>query len=277
MAVREAGSRRRGDADGADRASGVLRARWRTASIAAGWRFPSDWGVPEVDDVCVSVITDGDLDSALTGLARARAHTGAGLDETLADLAALHAVLRSPPDDDGLVAADPDATPAALLRTTALAWADAALGAQHTTESTEALTRLATADYLRVRLREVYGRARREKYCPSEHFVLLVVSLDLATVAGWPRLMAMVLVGDVLRAVFDGGESVAVLGPSVAVVLAERDSRLAHRAADARLAIADRLAVDSDLRFASGPEIRVERLPTTHAAALRLVHAVSRA
>src|SRR5690606_5572136 len=39
--------------------SRVLRARWRTASLAAGWRFPSDWGLPEVDAVCAAVLTEG--------------------------------------------------------------------------------------------------------------------------------------------------------------------------------------------------------------------------
>ncbi|MGQ0838385.1 GGDEF domain-containing protein [Actinokineospora sp.] len=275
MAVREVGAR--GHRGGADRALRVLRARWRTASIAAGWRFPSDWGLPEVDDVCVSVVGGADLLTALSGLARARARAGAGLDETLADLAALHAVLTTPTEIGGLVSADPDATPAKLLRVTAVAWADTAMGEVRAAETVETLTGLATGEYLRVRLGEVYRRAVRDGYCPSDRFVLLVVSVDLSRVAGWPRLMAMVLVADVLRQVFDGGESVAVLGPSVAVVLAEREGGLAERAADARGLIADRLAVDPELRSARRPEVRVERLPVTEAAALRLVHGVSRA
>ncbi|WP_285501816.1 GGDEF domain-containing protein [Actinokineospora sp. NBRC 105648] len=275
MAVREAGSRwRRGDADGTDRALRVLRTRWRTASLGAGWRYPSDWGVPEVDDVCASVLSGTDLLLALDGLARARAVAGAGLDETLTDLAALHAVLEAPPDSTGLIAPDPDATPAALLRATALAWADAALEVMHPAGVT--LSGQATSEYLRVRLGEVYAKARRDGYCPSERFVLLGVVLDLADVRGWPRLMAMALVGDALRAVFDGGESVAVLGPSVAIVLAEREPRLAERTAAARTMVTERLAVDPALRPVR-PEMRVERLPAGETAAIRLVHAMGRA
>ncbi|PPK69786.1 GGDEF domain-containing protein [Actinokineospora auranticolor] len=261
--------------DGADWSMRSLRSRWRTVSLTGGWRFPSDWGVPEVDDVCAAVVTGGDLVGALRDLARARAYAGVGLEEALADLAALCAVLEAP--SGTRAAADPDATPPALLRATAVAWADAALGRQYAPEPTDPLSGQATADYLRVRLGEVYARGRRDGVCPSDRYVLLVVTLDLSGVVGWPRLMAMMLVGDVLRSVFDGGESVAVLGSSVAVVLAEREPRLAGRTADAHTLIADRLAIDTDLGRCAPPEIRVEPLPTTEPAALRLVHEVSRA
>jgi hypothetical protein len=270
VAVREAGSRWRGGADGADRLLKELRGRWRTASFAAGWRFPSDWGVPEVDAVCHSVVAGADLPAALGDLGRARARAGAGLDETLADLAALHAVLES-----GLP--DPDTVPPRLLRATALAWADAALGEFSAVAATENLTGLATTEYLRVRIGEVYRAGRRADFAPADRFVLLVVSLDLSRTAGWPRLMAMALVGDVLREVFDGGESLAVLGPSVAAVLAERGRGLAERAARTRVLISERLGVDAHLRPARRPTIGVERLPCTEAAAHALVDRLGRA
>ena len=38
----------------------------------------------------------------------------------------------------------------------------------------------------------------------------------------------MTLLSDVLRVVFDGGETLATLGPSVAVVLTRRDATLAR-------------------------------------------------
>ncbi len=270
MAVREAGSRWLGDADGADRLLRELRVRWRSASFAAGWRFPSDWGVPEVDEVCHTVVAGADLHAALGDLGRARARAGAGLDETLTDLAALHAVLESGPPD-------PDAIPSRLLRAIALAWADAALGELSAVAATENLTGLATVEYLRVRIGEVYRAGRRAGVAPADRFVLLVVSLDLSRTAGWPRLMAMALVGDVLREVFDGGESLAVLGPSVAAVLAERGRGLTERAARTRALIAERLGGDADLRPARRPEITVERLPCAEAAAQALVDRLSRA
>ncbi|SDH58297.1 hypothetical protein SAMN05192558_11116 [Actinokineospora alba] len=278
MAVREAGSRwHRGDADGTDRQLRVLRARWRTASLAAGWRFPNDWGVPEVDEVCASVVTEAEVVSALAELGRARARSGAGLEETLTDLAALHAVVANPADVGGLIAPDPDATPSRLLRAVAVAWADATLGDLRGVEAGESLTGLATEEYLRVRLGELYRLGRRKGFHPADRYVLLVVTLDLTEVVGWPRLMAMILVGDVLRSVFDGGETLAVIGPSVAVVLAERDAALPKRTFEARTQIADRLAVDPDLRSARRAEIRAERLPCAEEAAQTLVHTVRRA
>src|SRR4051794_37543485 len=156
-------------------------------------------------------------ETALAGLARARAAAGAGLAETLADLAALHAVLDH--SDDGFVAPDLDATPARLLRTTALAWADVATDQLVHTEVTDPLTGLPTAAYLRTRLAELYrAAAARERPAADDH-VLLVVSLDLSAVAGFPRLTGMILVADALRTVFDSGQSVALLGPSVVAAL----------------------------------------------------------
>ncbi|GAB3452853.1 GGDEF domain-containing protein [Actinophytocola sediminis] len=278
MTVREAGSRsHRGDAEGTARAQRRLRARWRTASIAAGWRFPSDWGLPEVDAVCSAVVLDGELTDVLAGLGRARAESGAGLDETLTDLAALHAVLTDDSDDGGLIATDPDAAPATMIRAAALAWADSSCGELRNAGATENLTSLSTHAYLRTRLGEVYRQAARASVPVMQRYSLLAVTIDLSTVTGWSRLMAMVLVADVLREVFDGGESVAVLGPSVAVVLAEREPALSDRVLTAGWLITERLAVDPQLATGRRPWLRLERLPDTEDGARTLLHSLSRA
>jgi hypothetical protein len=275
LAVREAGPRSsRGGPDSTDRELRILRARWRTASIANGWRFPSDWSLPEVDAVCASVVRRGQLDAvceALDSLARARAQAGAGLGETLTDLAALHAVISHPGSADGLVSADPDATPARLLRVAALAWADESLGELARPTATHGLTGLATEAYLRTRLGELYRRAVRDGRHVREDHVLLVVTLDLADVVGWPRLMAMVLVADVLREVFNGGESSAVLGPSVAVVLADREPAFAERALTAGWLINERLHTDPQLDSARRPDLRVVSLPEREEDAAHLI------
>ena len=278
MTVREADPRsHRGDAGGTGHQLRVLRARWRTASIAAGWRFPSDWGVPEVDAVCLSAIRSGDLSGALSSLGRARAQAGAGLDETLTDLAALHAVLTNAEAKDGLIATDPNAAPTDLVRAAALAWADASLGELRNVETTENLTSLTTHAYLRTRLGEVYRAATRAGASAAETHVLLVVTLDLSAVTGWPRLMAMVLVADALRETFDGGESIAILGPSVAVVLAERDPAFGDRALGAGWLISERLAVDPQLESSRKPVLRMEPLPATQEDARELLLNISRA
>lgn len=134
-----------------DRAVKGLRSRWRIASITSGWRFPSDWAVPEVDTVCGSVLLGGDLAAALTVLGGARARSGAGLDETLYDVAALHAVLERGSDSDGLISADPHVAPFAMLRPAAVGWADAA-SAPSDVAAVESFSGLATEAYLRERL-----------------------------------------------------------------------------------------------------------------------------
>jgi GGDEF domain-containing protein len=226
--------------------------------------------------VCSSVLQrDVDLNDALLGLGKARAQSGAGLDETIKDLAALHAVISGPPD--GLLIADPDELPTRFLRTVALGWAEVTAGDNARRESTEPLTGLATAEYLRTRLGEVYRRGRRVGCHPSDDHVLLAVVLDLSTVNGFTRLMAMVVVADALRTVFDGGESVAVLGQSVAAVLTERGEELADRASRARFLLAERLGMDAELTAMTRPRVRTYRLPSTHALAVELVNQLAKA
>jgi GGDEF domain-containing protein len=260
-----------------DRSLRALRARWRTASLAAGWRFPSDWALPEVDAVCAVVMAKGRVEAAetaLAGLARARAAAGAGLAETLADLAALHAVLGH--SDDGFVSPDVDATPARLLRTTALAWADVAIDQLVHTEVTDPLTGLPSAAYLRTRLAEVYRAAVARERPAAEDHVLLVVSLDLSAVAGFPRLTGMILVADAMRTVFDSGQSVALLGPSVVAALVPKDETVASHGVALRRALHERLSVDAQLADVGRPRVSAVRLPATHELACDLLAHLAR-
>ncbi|RZS33876.1 hypothetical protein EV193_11026 [Herbihabitans rhizosphaerae] len=244
--------------------------------MAAGWRFPSDWALPEVDSVCASVLMSGDLGGPLASLGRARAQAGSGLEETLGDLAALHAVLDGPPAPGGLIGANPDALPARLVRLIALGWAEASMDELAQVDVSERLTGLATEAYLAARLGEVYRRATRRGRCPSDDHLLIAVSVDLSEVTGWSRLLAMVLVADVLRGVFDGGESVAVLGPSVAVVLTEQEPGIAQRVSSARCMIGDRLSANDQLSSAARPLITSHRLPSTHDDARELLKHIAR-
>ena len=226
--------------------------------------------------MCMSAIQRSDLTGVLSGLGRARAQAGAGLDETLTDLAALHAVLTTDAQD-GLIATDPDAPPTQLVRVAALAWADATFGDLRSAEATDNLTNMTTQAYLRTRLGEVYRQATRMDLTAAETHALLVVTLDLSAVTGWPRLMAMVLVADALREVFDGGESIALLGPSVAAVLSERDLGFGDRALSAGWLITERLKVDPQLAPTRRPVLRLERLPATEEEARDLLQSIGRA
>lgn len=256
-----------------DRELRSLRARWRTASLSSGWRFPSDWGLPEVDAVCAAVLKGASAEVSLAGLARARAASGAGLAETLADLAALHAVLSN---EGSFVVPDVDATPSRLLRVTAVAWADVAMDRLSAIEVIDPLTGLPTAAYLRTRLDEIYRQAGRDGLGAADGHLLLAVAVDLSAVTGWQRLTSMILTAEAVRSVFDGGESVACIGPSSVAVLVPRDGRISARAVLLRRALNERLAVDSQLADVGLPRIKVIRLPSTHDAACELINDLGR-
>ncbi|MBB3661922.1 MULTISPECIES: GGDEF domain-containing protein [Prauserella salsuginis group] len=253
----------------------VLRRRWRTASLACGWRFPDDWDVAEVDLVCSAVVRSGGLDgagAALVALAHARAAAGTGLEETLGDLAALHAVLQVPAGEashadalDAIAeAADADALPTRLLRITAVAWAEVALNHVGATEVHDSLTGLPTQAYLRTRLSELYRQAARDGVSVAGRQVLVVISLGFDDTAVYLRPAGMILAADVLRQVFDGGESHAVLGASTVVAVVARSDDVAHRAVRLRRELTERFAVDPQLVESGSARVNVVRLPATH-------------
>lgn len=253
-----------------------MRSSWQTASLAAGWRFPSDWGVPEVDEVCTSAVLGGDLVDSLTRLGRARACGGADLEETLTDLAALHAVLVGTPESGGLYAPDPDVIPSRFLRVIALAWADATLGELAACEPVDRLTGLATRAYLSVRLGELYRSARAGTDRLDGH-LFVVVELDASAVIGLTRPAAMVLAADVLRAVFHRGETVAQLGRSAAVVLAERGPDLTDRVLGLCGQLRRRLApMSMSMPATVVPVVELEDLPATEPQAQALLNRLAR-
>ena len=258
------------DDPGSGYAVRALRARWRTASLAAGWSFPGDWALPEIDAVCSTALSGGDLTGALTALGRARADAGIGLGETLADLAALHAVLVNPESDE-LAIADPDATPSGLLRSMALAWADVTVGKIAVSDVSDSLTGLVTPAYLRTRLAEVYREAEFCGRAAGQRYVLLTAGLDLSAVNGWSKLAAKVLLADVLRSVFRGGETIATLGPSLDAVLFCKHERMAALVAGLRWMCAEKLAADPHLADVHAPNVRLHPLPATYPEACRLL------
>ena len=274
MGTREVSPRRWHDHRG--EALRALRTRWRTASLAAGWPFPNDWPLAEIDVVCHAVLDGIELAPVLRQLGRARAEAGAGLGETLCDLAALHAVVSGPGSSDGIVSPDPDATPARLIRVTALAWADVVLEQLAHTEVSDSLTGLSSPAYLRARLREVYREAAAQDVPVSDKYVLVLLSPDVSRTSGWSRLAAMVLLADALRAVYDGGQTLAAIGPATLAVLAERDGRCATRLAELRWSAAARLSVDPQLAEIGPPPVWLEQLPATHEAACRLLVELAR-
>ncbi|NHD19029.1 MULTISPECIES: hypothetical protein [Actinopolyspora] len=258
----------------------ALRARWRSATLAAGWPFPADWSCSGVDRVCDAVLGEEELSDAVTELGEQRAAAGIGLDETLRDLAVLHAVSLGEQTGDALVTGDCSRLPAELLHRTAVAWADVVAGRSTAREVVDALTGLTTQAYLRMRLHEVYcetsGDGNRGQVWEADRYELLAVTLPLSERTGrWARMMGVVLAADVLRSVFDSGETLSLLRESTPVVLTRIRSGLAERRAWAELMIADRLRADPELRTGcvSAEEVRLRqlRLPSEYAEACELL------
>jgi GGDEF domain-containing protein len=157
-----------------------------------------------------------------------------------------------------------------------MAWSDVLVQQLAQSEVHDGLTGLNNSAYLRARLREIYREAAAGGFEARSRYVLVVVDADLGHTTGWSRLAAMVLLADVLHTAFDGGQTLATIGPATMVVLAQRDGRLSERTAATRWLTTERLGVDPQLRQVGAPSVRLEPLPATHENACRLVAELAR-
>ncbi len=240
--------------------SSELCREWQVRAAAFGWAFPSDWHVPAVDAVCEAVTAAADVWAAAERLGRDRATAGVSLAEALVDIDSL-ATITHPRYTDP------------LRRAVSLGWADQITTPPLTVE--DPLTGLATRQYLEVRLGEVYRAAEISNGDVSTDSALVVVRLDLDGQRGWQRTLPMILVADSMRRVFDGGQSLALLGESVAVVLCERDLVLARRVRLLYGLISDQIDVDPQVVIPK-PAVWIETLPTTCSGAMNLIAELGR-
>jgi len=263
-----------------DRASGPgtdeLRERWRSRSLGEGWSLPSDWWSPAVEAVVTAVHAGHGMAVACARLGQARGRAGVGIGETLDDLGALFSVLSWP---------DP---PLSLVRCAAEGWVDSGLMALATESCEDPLTGLMTLSYLRSRLAEIYraagapdgrlggglggaarggpgatvgggpGAAVGDTHC--------LVMVDLSDGSEpWRRLARAVVVAHDLRAVFDGGETLTLVGTGRAAALVPVSPRLEFNIAALRRLLTQTLTPDHpDGHAESGPGgvlVWVERLP----------------
>lgn len=75
-----------------------LLARWRDQSVLDGWRYASDWFVPEVEGVAGCIMNGTSLDRAVRRLGASRSYCGVGIAETMTDLKALFTAAGRPDD-----------------------------------------------------------------------------------------------------------------------------------------------------------------------------------
>ncbi len=206
--------------------SAELQDLWFVQSTSMGWAFAADWHDPAVEAVCEASVSGFGIWPAAERLGAVRARSGASLGETLTDIDALTTVL--PAVDAQLV-----------QRAVALGWAG------HMTVPTpsifDPLTGLVSAEYLRTRIGEVYRAAEVADERVSATHALVVVRVDLTGRRGWDRLTPLILAGDAMRTVFDGGQSLARLADHVAAALCSREEMLPRRAELLRGLVTERL------------------------------------
>jgi hypothetical protein len=258
-----------------------LRDAWRRRSLATGWLTADDWHSEAVDAVLaachdggprpggagLTAVGDGNLAVACAGLGRSRARSGAGIAETIDDLAALFAVLGSGPIGarGGPTGERNDDPPLHLVCAIAEGWAEESLAQFAHGGCEDPLSGLATLPYLRTRLAEVYREAEQGGTSPADTHRLLVVGLPRRP-DPWRRMALAILVGHDLRAAFPGGEtlSIAKPGPAIALVRARGDLPLRYA----------RLRRSFQVTF--GTQIRMTPLPGLLTEALRLVDDLAR-
>ena len=248
-------------------AAAEVRCRWYAESASAGWGFASDWHDPAVDALCEACLRQENIWPSAERLGVARASSGASLGETLADVDGLTAVLPEVPSD-------------LLYRAVSLGWADRM--ATPMASVFDPLTGLVSMDYLTTRLGEVYRAAEVGGYRVSTGHALVVVRVDLSGRRGWDRMAPLILAGDALRTVFDGGQSLARLSDQMAVALTQREDMLARRTQLLAGLVTERLAQDrpsagfEDCRCTHLPRVWIEKLPDSRTAAVDLIRELGR-
>ncbi|WP_420121392.1 hypothetical protein [Nakamurella sp.] len=240
--------------------SGELRERWYEQSRAAGWAFVSDWHHPAVDALCEACLLGRNIWAPAERLGAVRAEQGVSLGETLADL-------------DGLACLVPDVAEGVIQRAASLGWAER-MTRPHLAVF-DPLTGLVSVDYLRTRLGEVYQAADVDGAKVSTTHALVTVRLNLAGRAGWDRLTPLILAGDAMRSVFDGGHTLARLADHMAVILTDRAPTLGRRTQLLAELVAERLR--RERRSSDAPaRIWIERLPDHGRAATDLIEELAR-
>jgi hypothetical protein len=176
--------------------------------------------VPEVDVLVEALVTAQDALGACGRLGRARAEAGVGLGEALDDLCSLYLQLPA------------GGPPPGMVRALTEAWAETSVAAASRMATCEdPLSGLATSAYLRTRLAEAYREAEVGGRNVADDFILLVVDLsaglepvqlDAPLAGGWDAMLLRLKLGDRMRVVFPGGETLAAVGATTVVGLLPR-------------------------------------------------------
>lgn len=232
-----------------------LTEQWRATSLTAIWSRPGDWHGPATEQMVTAVTGDLGVEEAAGRLGADRGARGVGLEEGLGDLLLLFQLT-------GL-----DQPPFAVTRAFAAQWVESFTARLVDAGSTDALTGLATRDYLLPRVREVYADARGRGIRPDTERCLIVIDRVEGAPEGWQRVMREAKIARVLSGVLDRGQTNSVLPSGTFLSLALRDSSLDEDLVRIRRALS-----------AHGepvvPPVRIEALPPTIAEAEELLRSL---
>lgn len=235
-----------------------LQDLWFARSCDAGWVFASEWHDGAIEALCEACVRGEGLWPAAERLGGVRADSGVSLGETLADV-------------DGLTAILPGLDTGVLHRAVSLGWADRMMTPPPLVF--DPLTGLVSRDYLRTRIGEIYRAGEVADAKVSTSHALVVVRVDLTGRSGWDRITPLILSGDAMRTVFDGGQTLARLADHMAVALTEREAMLARRAQLLAGMVDERLTRGKKL---SSSRVWIERLPDSLPAAVDLIGQLDR-
>jgi hypothetical protein len=187
---------------------------------------------------------------------------GVSLAETLADLRTTYELV---------LGAEPAYTDACAL---ALGWSESTLGYLHQLSCADPLTGLASMAHLRGRLMEMY---RGDAHGPAlrDSYALVVVEASSPRLAGltdevFGADLRMSRIGESVRSVFSGAETICRIGPRRIVVLAGRNEALSRRTTLLRRLL------DVGEVAQGGVRIWVESLPATNESVASLLDELSR-
>lgn len=218
-------------------------------------------------DVVGELLEEGrTADAACAEVGRLLARDGADLGEALDGLRSTYA---------DVVGGEPDF---AAVRALCTAWGEQTLGHLHQMSCEDPMTGLATRGHLVVRLEEVYREAEeRRAQVPRSHALVVVEDPVGTERAGGGsgdelvRALGLARLGNRIRSVFPGEETIAQVQAGRVVALARRDDLLGRR-----------VSLLSELVARPAPHtgrvrVWVEGLPAGFAGGVRLVDELSRA
>jgi hypothetical protein len=194
---------------------------------------------------------------------RLSATSGVSLEEVLTDLRTTYELV---------VGTEPAYADACAL---ALGWSEATLAYLHQLSCADPLTGLASTAHLRGRLTELYRGGTREPSLLRERYALVVVEASSIPRSGLTEEvfgtdLRMSRVGDSVRSVFSGSETICRVGPRRIVVLTGRDNALGRRTALLRRLL------DAGQQTHGGVRIWTESLPGTNVSVAALLDELSR-